>query len=207
MAGLDIIPVIVMELDDKQALEIALVENIQRRDLVATEIARGYQKLIDDFGYTQESLSEVVGKSRSQVTNTLRLLALPEGVQTLLDHDEISTGHARALLGAENAEEVALQVVKRGLNVRQTEKLVKKSSSFPRQQARTRHKVEAEKDPDILEIEKLISGALGMDVDIQNTGDKGAVTIGYQSLVELDRLLRLLEQPLETEAQQEVVSA
>lgn len=192
IAGLTEIPAIRMELTDKQALEIALVENIQRRDLSPLEVAEGYQRLLDEFSYTQEELSEVVGKSRSHVTNMLRLLSLPTQVKEYLASDKLSIGHARALIGAEAAEDIAEQVVKQGLNVRQTEKLVQERAEFPRQQVKTQRKIK-ERDPDILALEKLVSANLGMAVTIHNRGEKGAVEIAYQSLADLDKLLRRLE--------------
>lgn len=125
MAKMTDIPVIIRDIDDQLALELALVENIQRQDLTPLEEAGGYQRLIDEFGYTQEELARTVGKSRSHIANLLRLLSMPEELKTYLDKDELSMGHARALLNADKPVELAREVVKRGLNVRQTENLVR----------------------------------------------------------------------------------
>lgn len=196
LAGLAAIPAIVVEVDDKQALEIALVENIQRRDLAPTEVASGYQRLMDEFSYTQEALGDVLGKSRSQIANTLRLLELPEAVKSLLNDEKITFGHARALLGYEQAEMVAEQIVARQLSVRQTEQLIKQLADLPRTQKATR-KI-AERDPDIVDLEKLVSRNLGLHVRIENRGEKGRITVEYQNLAELDKVLRLLEPQKET---------
>jgi ParB family chromosome partitioning protein len=192
MAGLHEVPAVLMDISDKQALEIALVENIQRRDLGPIEVAGGYQRLIDEFGYTQEELADVVGKSRSHVTNILRLLSLPQKVKELIAEEKLTLGHARALVGVEHAEAIAEEVVQGDLNVRQTEKLVQASSEFPRQQAKTQKK-DGSKDPDILELERMVSKSLGLPVTIENRGEKGKVVITYQSLAQLDTVLRRLE--------------
>lgn len=230
LAGQKEIPAIVMELDDKQALEIALIENIQRQNLTAMEVADGYQRLIDEFDYTQEELADVIGKSRTQITNYLRLLTLPEKVKSLLNDEKLSVGHARALIGAENPEEIAETVVKRGLNVRQTEKMVKasgkpkvasspftkkKEAAAPISQAvealrkestdfyRTKVLKEfaklydevgqVQQDPDILELESMLSKNLGMHLRIVDEGEKGKIVISYETLEELDKILRKLE--------------
>jgi len=185
LAGLENIPAIVMQVTDKQALEIALVENIQRQNLMALEVAEGYRRLIEEFDYTQEELSEVVGKSRAQVSNSLRLLALPDEVKALLNSDKISAGHARAILSSDNPTEVANRVVKRGLNVRQTEALVQKLAEFPKA-----HKLK-EKADNIIRIEKALNET-GLSVAIQDKGTKGKVVISYNSSGELDAILKRL---------------
>lgn len=131
LANLDEIPAIIMELTDKQALEIGLIENIQRQNLTPIEVAEGYQRLITEFDYTQEQLSDVIGKSRTQVTNYLRLLSLSGPVKELLNKERISMGHAKALIGLTNAEEIAEKIVSRGLSVRQAEKLIQNVEKAP----------------------------------------------------------------------------
>lgn len=192
MAGLKNIPVIIMTLSDKQALEIALVENIQRQNLMALEEAEGYQRLINEFGYTQEELSDVIGKSRSQIANTLRLLALPEPVKDLLNDEKISAGHARALLSAKNASELAETIIKKDLSVRQTEKLVRKLEKYKNGEP-AKKKSDARKDEEIIALEQELSKKLGLDLTITNKDEHGQVIIAYHSLAELDAILRRLE--------------
>ncbi len=181
------IPVVIMELSDRQALEIAIVENVQRKNLKPLEIATGYQRLINEFSYTQEELSEVIGKSRTQITNTLRLLELPDDVKSLVDGDLITVGHARALLVARDPASIAEQIIKRGLSVRQTEKMVQSQSEFPKKRK------SAIKDPDIAELESTLSRKLGLEISISDHGQSGKITISYQNLAQLDMILRKLE--------------
>lgn len=187
IAGLKHIPAIIMELNDRQALEIALVENIQRQNLSALEEAEGYQRLIKEFNYTQEQLAEVIGKSRTAITNTIRLLNLPEPVKDMLNDDKLTPGHAKILVAAKDPVGLAEIIVKRGLNVRQSEKLAQKFSD------KNREKRKQEKDPEIVQLEKEISKKTGLDVTITNKDEKGTVVIGYYSLEELDDILRRLE--------------
>lgn len=191
IAGLEKIPAIVMEIDDRQALEIALVENIQRQNLNPVEIAEGYKRLVDEFAYTQEELSEVIGKSRSQITNFLRILDLPDDIKNLINKDQITYGHARAILAAppEAYNEIALAIVKKGLNVRQAEKIVKRMSLKGRKDRASKRL----NDPDIIELEKVLSEKLGLSVKIINKGNKGKVVVSYGSLEQLDHILRRLE--------------
>ncbi len=189
MAGLAVIPAIVLELDDRQALEVALVENIQRKDLNLLEEAEGYQRLIQEFDYTQEALAETLGKSRSQITNTLRLLALPDQVKQMLAEEKLTAGHARAILTAEEPGRVAEVVIKRDLNVRQTEKLVKKLAKEPRTLPR---KVSL-RDPEIKRLEKELCAKLGLELSVTNKGEAGKITITYHTLAELDSVLRRLD--------------
>lgn len=203
-AGLEEIPVILRELDDKQALELALVENVQRQDLRPLEEAKGYQRLLDEFAYTQEELSSTVGKSRSHITNLLRLLTLPEEVKNLLDEDKITMGHARALLNAKNPTALAQEIVRRGLNVRQTENLTRigggeavpnargKEKKQPSSMRRPSAEEGKPKDPDILALEETLSENLGLRVSINDRGQSGEIVVQYQSLTELDEILRRL---------------
>jgi len=190
-AELHEISIIIKDLSDGEALEIALVENLQRQDLNPLEEAEGYQRLIDEFSNTQEDLAKTVGKSRSHVANMLRLLGLPDSVKELVDQGAFSAGHARALAGAEKSEVLAKQVVKKGLNVRQTEALVRAGSK------RTRPKKEkseaTEKDSDTLALEREMTALLGLAVSIDYRDDKGGrLVIHYQSLEQLEDILGLL---------------
>ena len=198
IAGLTEVPIIIRKIDDQQALELALVENIQRQDLTPLEEAAGYQRLIDEFSYTQEELSSTVGKSRSHVANLLRLLSLPESIKDYLDSDQLTMGHARALLKAPDPEAMAEQVVKRGLNVRQTENLCKinmpdngKKKSRKKNTASDNSTPKA-KDPDILALEETLSESLGLRVGIDDEGQSGKITITYESLSQLDDVLQRL---------------
>lgn len=207
IAGLDEIPVIIRELTDEQALEIAIVENVQREDLHPLEEANGYQKLMDEFGYTQENIASTVNKSRSHIANLLRLLSLPQDIQQLLTEEKITMGHARALIGVEDASRIAEEIVRRALNVRQTEKLVSQSknpsgekkprkpreskSSAP-ENAAPQLVVNANKDQDILALEETLSENLGLKVSISDRGQAGEITIAYESLEQLDDILRRL---------------
>jgi len=185
LAGLMQLPVIVKDLDDKSALEIALIDNLQREDLNPLEEAKAYVRLMEEFQYTQEELARVVGKSRSYVANMMRLLDLPQGVQNMLIKKDITVGHARSLLGVENAEKIAKEIVKKGLSVRQTEQLVQ-DKPVPAVKAI------AEKDQDVASLEKDLSEMLGAKVAIRWNGKKGTVVIHYQSLEKLDVILQKL---------------
>lgn len=186
MAGLHNVPALVHELTDQQALEIALIENIQRQDLSALEEALGYQRLMDEFNYTQEDLAKSVGKSRSHIANLLRLLVLPEAVKQMLDKGELSAGHARALLSAPDPVEAAKIVVQKGYNVRQTEQFVKNliEAKAP--------KLPFQKDPNTMALEEELTSKLGVGIAIKNKGNKGTVTIKYENLDQLDNVIMLL---------------
>ncbi len=186
-AGLHELPVVVRELTDREALEIALVENVQRADLSPIEEALGYQRLMTEFDHTQEQLSKVVGKSRSHVANLLRLLDLPPGVKTLLDGGKITAGHARALLGVENAETLARQIVARNLNVRQTERL----TQLGKKRTAKKQPLSA-KDTDTLALEHELSALLGLKVSLKPSGKAGDLTIRYESLEQLDDVVQRL---------------
>lgn len=218
LAKMGTIPAIIRDIDDQLALELALVENIQRQDLTVLEEARGYQRLIHEFDYTQEELAHTVGKSRSHITNMLRLLQLPEKIKRYLDGKELTMGHARALLNSDKAEEYADLIVKKGLSVRQTEMLVRDGTLdsprpsnpaahsdagniiAPRGGARgggsSSHRVQhsnAAKDADIIALEETLSESLGAAVSIfDQAGGKGEINIQYQSLEQLDDIIRRL---------------
>lgn len=188
-AGLHDVPVIVVEADDRQALELAIIENVQRADLNALEEARGYENLIAQFGYTQNDLSRVVGKSRSHVANTLRLARLPEPVKGLLGEGKLSAGHARALLAVADPESVAKRIVAQGLTVRDVERLAQREAETTEAPEKT---PKPEKDADTRALEKALADVLGLGVAIDHRGQGGTVTIRYRTLEQLDSLCRRL---------------
>ena len=189
MAGIHEVPVVVRELTDAEVLEVAIVENIQREDLSAIEEAAGYSKLIKEFGHTQEALAKIVGKSRSHITNLLRLLNLPQKVRDLVDNGRLSMGHARALLSAADPVSLAGRVVAEGLSVRQTEAAAKPTNAPKREPRPGGHGGGAShKDADTIALEKDLSAALSMKVSIAHKGEGGTVIISYKTLEELDEL-------------------
>jgi ParB family chromosome partitioning protein len=192
LAGLVEIPVIIRDVDDKTALEIAIVENVQRADLNPLEEALGYEQLIAEYGYTQNDLGEIIGKSRSHVANSLRLLKLPEPVRDLLAAGSLSAGHARALVSTSDPAALAKTIVAKGMSVRDAEKLAQndiKAQSEP-QGAATRRE---QKDSDTLALERTLSDALGLDVSINHKANGGQIRISYKSLEQLEEICRLLE--------------
>lgn len=198
LAQLHEVPIIIKELSDSEALELALVENVQRQDLSPLEEAEGYRRLIDEFQNTQEDLARRVGKSRSHIANSLRLLNLPEPVKKLVESGELSAGHARALLGAADPVALAEEVRAKGLNVRQTEQLVhakKQRSEAPAPAGRAAAKTVTENDPDTAALERDLSSLLGLRVTIKILGQGGALTIHYGTLEQLDDVLHRLSHP------------
>ncbi len=192
-AGLHQIPALVRDLDDAATYEIALVENIQRQDLNAIEEAGAYRRLIDDFGHNQEALAKLVGKSRSHVANLMRLLDLPEPVQALVGDGSLAMGHARALIGAADAEAIARRVVKDGLSVRAVETLVRAEKGGGRKAPLEYKSVDGGRDPDIVAVERHLSELLGIGVAIQYAGGgKGALTLKFGSLDQLDMICQRL---------------
>lgn len=183
------VPVIIRDFSDAEVLEIAIVENIQRADLNPIDEARGFRQLIDRFGHTQEKLGEVLGKSRSHVANSLRLMQLPEDVQGLVAEGALSAGHARALITTSDPSSLANKVVSKGLSVRDTEKLAKGEETSP-----VSARAKPEKDADTLVLEGDLSAALGMKVSVDHKSETGGgtVSIRYKSLEGLDELCRLL---------------
>jgi ParB family chromosome partitioning protein len=196
-AQLHQVPVVVRDIDDGQALELALVENLQREDLSALEEADAYHHLIERFDYTQEALAKDLGKSRSHIANTLRLRGLPEPVKALLEQGELRAGHARALLSAEDAEALARKIVNKRLSVRQVERLIQqeKSPNAPKDKGpKSMPKPGRDKDPDTIALERDLSDMLGLKVTIDFHEEGGALTIRYQTLEQLDDVLRRLNQ-------------
>jgi len=187
-AGLPDVPVMIREVDDREALELAIVENVQRADLNPVEEARGYDKLVQDFEYTQSDLARVIGKSRSHVANTMRLLKLPDAVLAMLVDGRLSAGHARTLITAKNPEELARQIVESGLNVRDAENLTQapESKSAGNGKAPT-------KDADTLALEKRLSDTLGLSVAITHKANgSGTIKVKYSDLEQLDDICRRL---------------
>jgi len=181
------VPVIIREMTDREALEIALVENLQREDLNPLEEAEALARLSEEFGHTQDEVAKAVGKSRSHVANTMRLLSLPKAVRRLLESGALSAGHARALLALQDPAPVAEEVVRRGLNVRATEALVRRRAT---QRAPARRHAPA---ADTLALERELADTLGLKVKLANNRKGGgALTIAYASLDQLDRVLALL---------------
>ncbi len=189
LAQLHEVPVLVKVLSNKETLEVALVENLQREDLSPLEEAVGLQRLMDEFGHTQDALAKAVGKSRPHVANMLRLLGLPDAVKAMVDKGDLSAGHARALLSATAPEVLARQVVEQGLSVRQTEQLVQRAATAKSSGARRGPK---EKDADTRALETDLSDLLGLRVAIAPKGREGSVTVYYKSLDQLDGLLQRL---------------
>lgn len=183
------VPVVVRDLNDGEAMEIALIENLQRQDLSPIEEADGYRRLMEEFEHTQQDMARVIGKSRSHVANTLRLLSLPEPVRALLNDGTLTAGHARALLTASSPADLAAQVVRRGLSVRQTEKL----AQGERPARRKKPAGEPRKDSDTVALERDLSSLLGLRVEIRfSPPDGGTLTLHYGSLDQLDDILHRL---------------
>jgi ParB family chromosome partitioning protein len=189
LANLSDVPVLVHEADDREALELAIIENVQRADLNAIEEARGYERLSGEFGYSQTELARIIGKSRSHVANTIRLLNLPESTRRLVSDGAISAGHARALLSVEDPDAVARKVVAEGLTVRDVEQLAQREAGTTEAKPR---KSRVEKDADTIAIEKMLTDALGLHVSIQHRGESGELRIRYATLEQLDGLCRRL---------------
>ena len=189
-AGLREVPVLVMQIGDREALEIAIVENVQRTDLNPLEESAGYESLMEEFKYTQNDLARVVGKSRSHVANTLRLQKLPPIVKRYLADGKLTAGHARALLGHEDPEGLAKMIVEQGLNVREAEARAQERPVARGKQ--TRRRAKAAKSPDIRALERRLSDALGLAVEIVQRGAGGELRVRYKSLEQFEALSRKL---------------
>ena len=182
-AGLHEVPVVILDIDDVKSLEFAIVENVQRQDLNPIEEAKGYQRLIDDFNYNQEKLSQFIGKSRSYIANSLRLLSLPEEVLGMVEQRNLSAGHARSLIGLNNSIEIAKKIIQKKLSVRQSEVLA-------RQFRNKKFKLISKKDPNILDLQKILEEKVGLNVAISNKKDNsGTISFEYQDLDQLNRLI------------------
>lgn len=196
-AALHEVPVVVLELTDREALEIAIIENVQRADLNPVEEAQGYEALMDEFDYSQNDLAKVIGKSRSHIANTLRLLKLPEGVKTYLADGRLSAGHARALIGSPDPERMAKDVVDKGLSVREVEALAKTRAALtggaPLAGSQGRKPAAPErKSADIRALEKRLTDLLGLGVSLDGKGEAGELRIRYASFDQLDEICRRL---------------
>ncbi len=190
--GLHEVPVYIRDLSDQEVVEMALVENMQRADLNPVEEAQGYRVLIEQFKHTQQDVADALGRSRSQIANTVRLLELPKTVQDMLIAGQLSAGHARALIGTKQAVSLAQRIVKNGLNVRQSEALVRDLARAPETKSQ-KSKAKTHKSADIKAVEAQLSQALGLHVDLQQKGSqKGVLHIEYQTLEQLDDLCRRL---------------
>jgi ParB family transcriptional regulator, chromosome partitioning protein len=193
-AGLHDVPVVIVEANDQQALEFAIIENIQRADLNALDEARGYENLIAQFAYTQADLAKIMGKSRSHVANTLRLARLPESVKTRLADGELSAGHARALLAVADPEMVARRIVDQGLTVRDVEKIAQREAGAD-EEAAGKPRRTAIRDADTLALEKRLSEVLGLVVSVEHKGENGGtIRIRYRTLEQLELLSHRLAQ-------------
>ena len=186
-AGLHDIPVVVTEADDLKSLEFAIVENVQRHDLNPLEEAQGYKRLIDEFSYDQEKVSKFIGKSRSYITNSLRLLNLPQNVLELLETKQITAGHAKILVGLDNASFIANKIIEKKLSVRQTENFVK---IFKKKTNSLKHS----KDPNIKSLEEMISDKTGLSVQIKNNRkNKGTITFSYHDTDQLNKIIDIIK--------------
>ena len=186
-AGLHEVPVVVTEADDLKSLEFAIVENVQRSDLNPLEEAQGYQRLINDFSYDQEKVSKFIGKSRSYITNCLRILTLPKDVLNFIETKKLSAGHAKILVGLENASFVAKKIIEKKLSVRQSENFVK---IFKKKKGSYSKSI----DPNIQNLEKLISDKTGLNVSIKNSkNNKGTITFVYHDIEQLNKIIDIIK--------------
>jgi len=185
--GLHDVPVVVTEADDLKSLEFAIVENVQRHDLNPLEEAQGYKRLIDEFSYDQEKVSKFIGKSRSYISNSLRILTLPNDVIKLIEAQKLSTGHAKILVGLENASFVANKIIEKKLSVRQSENFVKLFKN-------KKHRSKVTKDSNILALELSVSNKIGLNVDIQNSkNNKGKISFEYKDLDQLNKIIEIIK--------------
>ena len=185
-AGLHEVPVVILDINDEKSLEFAIVENVQRQDLNSVEEARGYQKLVDDFNYNHEKLSKFIGKSRSYIANSLRLLALPKDVLSMVIEGNLTAGHARALIGLNNATDIAKKIAKKGLSVRQSEVLA-------RQFKNKKFKIVSKKDSNILDLQKSLEEKTGLNISINNKkNNSGTISFEYKDLDQLEKLIDII---------------
>ena len=186
-AGLHEVPVVILDVDDVKSLEFAIVENVQRQDLNPIEEAKGYQRLIDDFNYNQDKLSKFIGKSRSYIANSLRLLGLPAEVLVLVESGNLSAGHARSLIGLNNSVEIAKKIIQKKLSVRQAEALVKQFKD-------KKFKLVSRKDTNILDLQQTLEEKTGLSVSINNKkNNSGNISFEYKDLEQLDKLINIIK--------------
>jgi ParB family transcriptional regulator, chromosome partitioning protein len=185
-ASIHTVPVLIRDLDDRETLEIAIIENVQRADLNALEEARAYKMLMDSYDYTQQQLADSIGKSRSHIANTMRLMQLPQSVLSHIEKGTLSAGHARAIVATDNPQDLAEQIIKLGLSVRQAEDLTREQAVRPKKN------MAKEKDADTRALENSVTAALGLTVSIDHRGSAGSVTISYKSLEQLELIAHRL---------------
>jgi len=186
-AGIHTVPVVITNVDDLKSLEFAIVENVQRHDLNPLEEAQGYKRLIDEFSYDQEKVSKFIGKSRSYITNSLRILTLPDEVIKLIESNKLSTGHAKILVGLDNASFVANKIVDNKLSVRQAENFVQLFK-------KKRQKSKITKDTNIIALELSVSNKIGLNVEIQNNKrNKGKISFEYKDLDQLNKIIEIIK--------------
>tara|TARA_Y100000758_G_scaffold66389_1_gene43294 strand:- start:342 stop:1190 length:849 start_codon:yes stop_codon:yes gene_type:complete len=186
-AGLHEVPTVILNVDDVKSLEFAIVENVQRQDLNPIEEARGYQRLVDDFSYNQDKVSKFIGKSRSYITNSLRLLSLPDEVLSMVEQENLSAGHARSLIGLNNSVDIAKKIIQKKLSVRQAEVLA-------RQFRNKKFKLVHKKDSNILDLQKTLEEKTGLNISISNKkSNSGTITFEYKDLDQLDRIINTIK--------------
>jgi len=186
-AGLHEVPTVILNVDDVKSLEFAIVENVQRQDLNPIEEARGYQRLVDDFSYNQDKLSKFIGKSRSYIANSLRLLSLPDEVLSMVEQENLSAGHARSLIGLNNSVDIAKKIIQKKLSVRQAEVLA-------RQFRNKKFKLVHKKDSNILDLQKTLEEKTGLNISISNKkSNSGTITFEYKDLDQLDKLINTIK--------------
>tara|TARA_Y100001970_G_C14245675_1_gene868048 strand:+ start:986 stop:1828 length:843 start_codon:yes stop_codon:yes gene_type:complete len=186
-AGMHNVPVVTIEADDLKSLEFAIVENVQRHDLNPLEEAQGYKRLIDEFSYDQEKVSKFIGKSRSYIANSLRILTLPEDVIKLIENKQLTAGHAKILVGLSNVSFIAAKIVEKKLSVRQSENFVKIFKN-------KNHKIKRKKDANIIALELSVSNKIGLNVEIQsNKRNKGKITFEYKDLDQLNKIIDVIK--------------
>ena len=186
-AGLHEVPIVILDVDDAKSLEFAIVENVQRQDLNPIEESRGYQKLIDEFNYNQDKLSKFIGKSRSYIANSLRLLSLPQDILLMVEKVHLSAGHARSLIGLQNSVDIAKKIVQKKLSVRQTEVLA-------RQFRDKKFKLVHKKDANILDLQRSLEEKTGLTVTVSNKkNNSGNITFNYQNLEQLDKIINIIK--------------
>ena len=186
-AGLHEVPVVILNVNDVKSLEFSIVENVQRQDLNPIEEARGYQRLIDEFNYNQDKLSKFIGKSRSYIANSIRLLSLPVEILSMVENGNLSAGHARALIGLQNSFNIAKKIVEKKLSVRQAEILARQ---FREKKFKLIHK----KDSNILDLQRVLEEKTGLSVSVNNKKDNsGTISFEYQNLDQLDRIINTIK--------------
>ena len=186
-AGLHEVPVVIIDVDDVKSLEFAIVENIQRQDLNAIEEAKGYQRLVDEFNYNHEKLSQFIGKSRSYIANSLRLLNLPDDILLMVEQGSLTAGHARSLIGLQNPIDIAKKILQKKLSVRQSEVLVRQIRS-------KKFKLVSKKDSNILELQRSLEERTGLSISIDNKkNNSGKISIEYQNIDQLDKIIEAIK--------------